>query len=42
MDQTIRQARRALSAVAPSPRQDTDVVSDPVGTRLPDSPAGPQ
>ena len=28
MDQTIRQARRALSAVAPSTRQDTDVAND--------------
>ena len=34
MDQTIRQTRRALSAVAPSPRQDTDVASDPVDARL--------
>ena len=34
MDQTIRQARRALSAAAPSTRQDTDVASDPLGTRL--------
>ena len=42
MDQTIRQARRALSAVAPSTRQDTDVASDPLATRLPDSPADPQ
>ena len=42
MDQTIRQARRALSAVAPSTRQDTDVASDPLGTRRPDSPADPQ
>ena len=42
MDQTIRQARRALSAVAPSTRQDTDVASDPLGTRLADSPADPQ
>ena len=42
MDQTIRQARRALSAVAPSTRQDTDVANDPLGTRLPDSPADPQ
>ena len=41
MDQTIRQARRALSAVAPSTRQDTDVANDPLGTRLPDSPADP-
>ena len=39
MDQTIRQTRRALSAVAPSPRQDTDVASDPVDTSPPDSPA---
>ena len=39
MDQTIRQTRRALSAVAPPPRQDTDVASDPVGTCRPDSPA---
>ena len=42
MDQTIRQARRALSAVAPSTRQDTDVANDPLATRLPDSPADPQ
>ena len=42
MDQTIRQARRALSAVAPSTRQDTDVASDPLATRRPDSPADPQ
>ena len=42
MDQTIRQARRALSAVAPATRQDTDVASDPSGTRLADSPADPQ
>ena len=42
MDQTIRQARRALSAVAPSPRPVTDVASDPLDTRLPDSPADPQ
>ena len=42
MDQTIRQARRALGAVAPSTRQDTDVASDPLATRLPDSPADPQ
>ena len=41
MDQTIRQARRALSAVAPSTRQDTDVANDPLATRLPDSPADP-
>ena len=34
MDQTIRQTRRALSAVAPPPRQDTDVASDPVDARL--------
>ena len=34
MDQTIRQARRALSAVAPSTRQDTDVASDPLDARL--------
>ncbi len=39
MDQTIRQARRALGAVAPPTRQDTDVASDPLGTRLADSPA---
>ena len=39
---THRQARRALSAVAPSTRQDTDVASDPLATRLPDSPADPQ
>ena len=42
MDQTIRQTRRALSAVAPSPRQDTDVASDPLDTSRPDSPADPQ
>jgi hypothetical protein len=42
MDQTIRQARRALSAVAPSTRKDTDVANDPLGTRLPDSVADPQ
>ena len=42
MDQTIRQARRALSAAAPSTRQDTDVASDPLGTRLADCPADPQ
>jgi hypothetical protein len=42
MDQNIRQARRALSAVAPSTRQDTDVASDPLATRRPDSPADPQ
>ena len=42
MDQTIRQARRALGAVAPSTRQDTAVANDPLATRLPDSPADPQ
>ena len=42
MDQTIRQARRTLSAAAPSTRQDTDVASDPLGTRLANSPADPQ
>ena len=41
MDQSIRQARRALSAVAPPTRQHTDVASDPLAT-LPDSPADAQ
>ena len=41
MDQTIRQARRALSAVAPSTRQDTDVANDPLGTRLARQSGGP-
>ena len=41
MDRSIRQARRALSAVAPPTRQHTDVASDPLAT-LPDSPADAQ
>ena len=38
MDQTIRQARRALGAVAPSTRQDTAVANDKLATRLPTVP----